>query len=245
MEILSVDNISKSFGGVKAVKGLSFSVEGGEVLGIIGPNGAGKSTVFNLLCGLVPLDAGSIYFSGDDITAVPSHKRCHMGIGRTFQICRPFGELTVLENVAVSAVFGHHKISVLGEAKRYSEIILDKVSLLAKKNLYTAQLTTPDLKLLEIARALATGPKLLLLDEVMAGLLPKECDKILDLVRCISREGITVILVEHVMRVVRELSERVIVMNYGQKLCEGCYGDVINDERVVEAYLGRGELSTQ
>lgn len=242
MEILGVNNISKSFGGVKAVNGLSFSVEKGEVLGIIGPNGAGKSTVFNLLCGLMPLDGGHIHFLGDEITAVPSYKRCHMGIGRTFQICRPFEELTALENVAVSAVFGHHKISTLAEAKRHSEEVLEKVGLSAKKNLYTSQLTTPDLKLLEIARALATGPSLLLLDEVMAGLLPRECDIILDLVRSINRDGITVILVEHVMRVVRELSERVIVMNYGQKLCEGCYGDVISDERVVEAYLGRGEL---
>jgi branched-chain amino acid transport system ATP-binding protein len=242
VEILNVKNIKKSFGGVKAVNDLSFSVQDGEILGIIGPNGAGKSTVFNLLCGLIPLDAGHIYFLGSEITVMSSYKRCHMGIGRTFQICRPFKELTVLENVAVSAVFGHDKLSPLGEAKRCSVEILEKVSLSSKKDLYTSQLTTPDLKLLEIARALATGPRLLLLDEVMAGLLPKECDKILDLVRCINREGVTVILVEHVMRVVRELSKRVIVMNYGQKLCEGRYGDIICDERVIEAYLGREEM---
>lgn len=242
MEILRVENIKKSFGGVKAVDGLSFSIQDGEILGIIGPNGAGKSTVFNLLCGLISLDAGQIFYSGEEITFMTSYKRCHMGIGRTFQICRPFKELTVLENVAVAAVFGHNKLSALEEAKKYSAEVLEKVDLSSKKDLYTSQLTTPDLKLLEIARALATGPNLLLLDEVMAGLLPKECDKILDLVRSINREGITVILVEHVMRVVRELSERVIVMNYGQKLCEGCYEDVIGDERVIEAYLGREEM---
>lgn len=241
MEILRIENIRKSFGGVKAVNDLSFSVQDGEILGIIGPNGAGKSTVFNLLCGLIPLDSGRIIFLGKDITFIASHKRCHMGIGRTFQICQPFKELTVLENVAVSAVFGNNKPVTRLEAKKYGEEILEKVALASKKDFFTSQLTTPDLKLLEIARALATGPKLLLLDEVMAGLLPGECDKVLELVRGINREGITVILVEHVMRVVRELSERVIVMDYGQKLCEGCYGDVIGDDKVIEAYLGRKE----
>lgn len=242
MEILEIEGAKKNFGGIKAVDGLSFTVQHGEILGIIGPNGAGKSTVFNLLCGLMPLDAGRIVFLGEDITFMPSHKRCHMGIGRTFQICQPFKELTVLENVTVAGVFGNSKLANREEAKKYAEEVLEKVNLTLKSDLYTSQLTTPDLKLLEIARALATGPWLLLLDEVMAGLLPAECDKILKLIKSINSDGITVILVEHVMRVVRELSQRVIVMNYGQKLCEGCYGDVIADEKVIEAYLGRKEM---
>ena len=245
MEILKIENLKKRFGGVKAVDGLSFSVREGEILGIIGPNGAGKSTLFNLLCGLMPLDAGRITFSGEDITSLSPHKRCHMGIGRTFQICQPFKELTVLDNVAIAAVFGNSKTVRPWVVKKYSEEILEKVGLSIKKDLYPAHLTTPDLKLLEIARALATSPKLLLLDEVMAGLLPGECDRILKLIRCINREGITVILVEHVMRVVRELCERVIVMNYGQKLCEGCYEDVAGYKRVIEAYLGREEAGAQ
>jgi branched-chain amino acid transport system ATP-binding protein len=245
VEILKIENARKNFGGVKAVDGLSFSVQEGEILGIIGPNGAGKSTVFNLLCGLIPVDAGRIVFLGEDITLLAPHKRCHMGIGRTFQICQPFNELTVLDNVAVAAVFGHSKPVHPGKVKKYSEEVLAKVNLSSKKDLYPAQLTTPDLKLLEIARALATRPGLLLLDEMMAGLLPGECDKILDLIKGINREGITVILVEHVMRVVRALCERVIVMNYGQKLCEGCYEDVTGDERVIEAYLGQEETVAQ
>ena len=242
MEILQVEGLKKSFGGVKAVDGISFSVKEGEVLAIIGPNGAGKSTLFNLISGLFFPDDGRIIFSDEDITRITPHKRCHMGIGRTFQICQPFKELTVLENLVTAAVFGNNARLPLNEAEKQSKEILEMVNLVSKKDLYPSQLTTPDLKLLEIGRALSTKPTLLLLDEMMAGLLPAECDEVISLVKRICEKGVTVILVEHVMRVVRELSQRVIVMNYGQKLCEGCYEDVACDERVIEAYLGRKEM---
>lgn len=243
MEILEVSGLKKSFGGVAAVAGLSFTVRSAEIVAIIGPNGAGKSTTFDLISGLLAPDEGRIFLAGREITAVGPHIRCRLGIGRTFQVCQPFGELSVLENVTAAYLFGRHPRPPLARAKEGAAEILEKVGLAAKSRLFPAQLTAPDLKLLEMARALATGPRLLLLDEVMAGLLPAECARIIELVREIRAGGMAVILVEHVMKVVRELAERVIVMNYGQKLCEGTYDQIAADPQVIAAYLGEGEVA--
>ena len=241
MEFLEVRNLKKIFDGVVAVANLHFTAQKGEILAIIGPNGAGKSTTFNLLSGLFLPDAGEIRFAGREITGAKPHERCLLGIGRTFQVCRPFLELSVLENVATAYLFGRHPRPSLARAREGAAEVLARVGLAAKLNLFPAQLTAPDLKMLELARALATGPHLLLLDEVMAGLLPPECLRVMELVREIRAEGVTVILVEHVMKVVRELAERVIVMDYGQKICEGTYAEIAADPRVIAAYLGQEE----
>jgi branched-chain amino acid transport system permease protein len=234
--LMIVDSISKRFGGLEAVKDLSFTVLQGEILGLIGPNGAGKTTVFNLISGFIPLDKGSIVFNGKNISSLKSpHCFCGENIGRTFQLVKPFQHMTVLENVMVGA-FACTKHTE--EAREAALAVLRRIHLLNHAFTTASNLTIADRKRLELGRALATQPKLLLLDEVMAGLNPKETTDIIGIIRSISDDGITIIMIEHVMKAVMSLSDRIVVINNGIKLVEGLPSEVVKDQRVIDAYLG-------
>lgn len=237
MALVEVDGLVRRFRGLAAVDGLSFAVEEGTTVAIIGPNGAGKTTAFNLLSGLLAPNAGRIIFRGGDITRRPAEARCRLGMGRTFQVVQPFLELSAIENVMVGALFGGRARSVPA-SRREAERLCALVGLADKVAWPVAMLTVADRKRLELARALATKPALLLLDEVMEGLTPAEERDAVALLGRIRAEGITLLLIEHVMSTVRDLSDRVIVMDYGKKLAEGTYADVSRDPRVVAAYLG-------
>ena len=233
--MLEVSGLDKHFGGLHAVKSLSFAVGEGEIVGLIGPNGAGKTTVFGVLSGFVRPDAGRVSFRGRSITGLPPHRINALGLARTFQIVRPFPHLTVLRNVTVGALGRHADPR---EAARRALAILEEVGLAAKRDQPAGSLTLAERKRLELARALATEPALLLLDEVMAGLNATETERIVDLVGAINRRGVAVLLIEHVMRAVMSLSQRIVVLNYGELIAEGRPEAVANDPRVIEAYLG-------
>ena len=233
--MLDVTGLDKRFGGLHAVKSLSFRVSEGEIVGLIGPNGAGKTTVFGLLSGFLHPDAGQVTFRGRSITGLPPHRVNALGLARTFQIVRPFPHLTVLRNVTVGALSRHADPR---EAARKALAVLEEVGLAAKRDQPAASLTLAERKRLELARALATEPTLLLLDEVMAGLNATETGRIVDLVGAINRRGVAVLLIEHVMRAVMSLSQRIVVINYGELTAEGRPEAVASDPRVVEAYLG-------
>jgi branched-chain amino acid transport system ATP-binding protein len=234
--ILSIDGVNKHFGGVLAINNLSFDVQAGEVIGLMGPNGAGKTTLLNVISGEYKPDSGAIKFKGHDITGLPPHKICHLGIGRTYQIPQPFVNLTALENTTVAAIYA----SGLGKAAAEIEAakILDRLGLSERKDMLARDLLVVTLKRLELARALATSPTLLLIDEVAAGLTETEIPQILDLLKEIHNMDITVILIEHVMKVMVEAVDRIIVMDKGTKLTEGKPKEVMEDRKVIEAYLG-------
>jgi len=236
MSLLVVENLSKSFGGLRAVSGLSFEVQEGEILGLIGPNGAGKTTVFNCLTGFLPSDDGSIVFRGKSITGLKPHEICGLGIARTFQIVRPFLNLTVLDNLMIGAMLREKSIAL---ARKKAEEVLELLGLTKVGSQRAAGLPLPMRKRLELGRALCTGPSLLLLDEVMGGLNPKEVEEIVSLLKEVNGNGVTILLIEHVMKGVMALSHRVVVMNYGQKIAEGSPQEVVRDPNVVQAYLGR------
>ncbi|MBP1779258.1 MAG: transporter related [candidate division NC10 bacterium] len=235
MPLLEVANLSKSFGGNQAVKSLSFTLETGEILGLIGPNGAGKTTAFNMIAGYFPPDTGEVRFKGENIAGLRAWNISHRKIARTFQLSKPFGDLTVLENVMVGGF--HHQESRVA-ARRKAEEVLAFVGMEGQASVEANNLTVVDRKRLELARCLATDPELLLLDEVVAGATPSEAIAMMEMIRRIRDMGITIIMVEHVMRVVMGLSHRVLVLHHGETIAVGDPQTVSRDPVVLKAYLG-------
>ena len=231
--VLTVDGVNKSFGGIHAIQNVTFEVGAGEVVGLMGPNGAGKTTLLNLIAGVYRPDTGRILFQGKDITGRAPHKICHLGIARTFQIPQPFTDLLVKDNLMVAAKYGNKR----GDTLAVDEI-LDLVDLLKQKDTVAGDLATVSLKRLELARALASNPTLILLDEVAAGSTEAELPRILDITRQVRKMGKTIILVEHVMKVMVEAVDRIVVIDKGEKIAEGTPGEVMEDEKVMAAYFG-------
>ena len=237
MQFLQVNNLNKTFVGVQALNDVSFSVDRNEIVSVIGPNGAGKTTLFNLITGFFKPDSGRIAFMGRDLTKLPPHEICKLGITRTFQIVKPFSHLSTLENVAVGC---YNRIAHIDEVEESAWEILRFVGLDKKALAPASSLTTPDRKRLEMARALGTRPMLLLLDEVMAGLNPKEQGDIVALVHKIREKGTAIFIIEHHMRVIMGLSDRIVVLNHGVCIADGEPRAVCEDRNVIEAYLGKG-----
>ena len=234
--ILSVDTITKRFGGLVAVRDLSFELRAGEVLGFLGPNGAGKTTLINVIAGEYEPDSGHVMFDGTDIAGLPLHKICHLGIARTYQIPRPFTKLTVLQNVAVAAIYGRNFSKKAGENEAHK--ILDFTGLSDKKEMLAGDLEEISLKRLELARSLATDPTLLLIDELAGGLTEKEIPQVLGLLKRINQMGKSIIIIEHVMKVMMKAVDRIIVMDEGLKIAEGKPSEVIRNSKVIKAYFG-------
>lgn len=236
MTLLRLDNVGKSYGGVAALRGLSLTVAAGEIVGLMGANGAGKTTAFSLIAGTQRPTAGEIWFDGTRIDRKSPYAAARLGIARTFQIVRPFGELSLEDNVLIGCLRAARHVD---EARAAARQILERLDLWTRRHQRAANLTLPDRKRLEVARALGTGPKLLLLDEVMAGLRPTETDQMVAFFREINRDlGITILLIEHVMRAVMALAQRVVVINYGKKIAEGIPEAVVRDPAVLDCYLG-------
>ncbi|WP_104190554.1 ABC transporter ATP-binding protein [Cryobacterium sp. Y82] len=235
MSLLVLDGLSKSFGGLVALGNVNLEIADREYLGIIGPNGAGKTTLLSVLAGQLRPTSGKIVFDGQDITGWSADRVASVGLVRTFQLMRPFESMTVLENVAIAS---HNKIRSIPKARDHAADVIDRVGLGTYKDAMSGTLPTAGLKRLELARALALEPRVLLLDEVLAGLVPTERAPIIDLLREIHQDGVTVLFVEHIMAAVLALSERLLVMHEGQQLALGVPADVIQDVAVVDAYLG-------
>ena len=234
--LLQVEEVTKRFGGLTAVNQVSMHVKQGETVGLIGANGAGKTTLFNLIAGAYDVTSGRILFEGKEIQNMPSHKLARIGIARTYQIVKPFSNLTMLENTMVGALQKHSRVE---EARRKAEEVLELVEMGDRKNVRGENLNLPELKRMEVARALATEPKILLLDEVMAGLNPTDSGRVINLIRKIGKEsGLTIIIIEHVMKAVMTLSDRVYVLNQGCLIADGSPEEVTADPEVIKSYLG-------
>lgn len=241
--LLEVKNLGKSFGGVSAVSDLSFEVNAGEILGLIGPNGAGKSTVFNLINGVISAGSGRIVFNGTDITGVAPHMIARHGIARAHQIVQPLAGLSVLENCTVGACFGREDLS-LSKARETAREVVVTVGLGERMNVLARSLTIAGKKRLELARALSARPRLLLLDEVLAGLNPTEVERMIEIIQAIRKTGVAILMIEHLMRAIMQLSDRIVVLNLGRKLAEGAPQVIAHDPDVIEAYLGDSKFLT-
>jgi branched-chain amino acid transport system ATP-binding protein len=238
MPVLEVSRLTKHFGGLSACTNVGFHIDQGEILGLIGPNGAGKTTLFNLVSGALTPDSGTIVFKGRDIAGLKPYEITRMGIGRTFQSVKIFSKMSVFENVLLGYHFGRGKPSSRNEAQGDAEAILEFVQLSRMKNHRAMDLILANQKRLEVARALATAPELLLLDEVMAGLNPTEVAQAMELVQKVRARGTTILMIEHVMKAIMTICDRIIVLHHGEKIAEGLPGDISKDKTVIEVYLG-------
>ncbi|WP_319576861.1 ABC transporter ATP-binding protein [uncultured Desulfobacter sp.] len=236
--ILRMDKVAKSFGGLRAVDGASFDINPGEIVGLIGPNGAGKTTVFNLISGYFAPSEGSIFFKGQKINGQQPYQMAKKGIGRTFQVVKPFPGLTVLENVVIAALCKHHRRA---DAEKHAWELLEFTGLADRAEQSAASLTLPGRKRLEISKALALDPELLLLDEVVAGLNPTEADQTIQLILKIRDQGISILIVEHIMRVIMNISDNLVVLNFGSMIATGKPAEIVKNEQVIQAYLGKEE----
>ena len=233
--LLDVQSVSKRFGGLQALSSVAFTVGAGEIVGLIGPNGAGKTTLFNVVTGVYPPDEGRVVFGGEDVTGVAPHRLCKLGAVRTFQVSKPFAALTVLQTVRIGAL---NRIPDMAGATVKALEVLELMGLAGKRDEPGKSLTVMERKRLEMARALATQPSLLLLDEVAAGLRPNEIQDMIALVRRIAAGGVSVLIIEHVLEAVMRLSARIVVLNHGEVIAQGRPDELVNDARVIDAYLG-------
>jgi branched-chain amino acid transport system ATP-binding protein len=235
MALLELKNLVKIFGGLKAVNDVSLQVEKGEIFGLIGPNGSGKTTIFNCINSFFPITAGDVLFKGQSIKGLKTHKICHLGIGRTFQVVKPLARMTVLDNVTASAFC---RVNTIKEAQKEAHQILEFCNLSKHEDKLAKSLPIGGRKRLEIARALATKPELILLDETAAGLNPSELDEAIDLIKKMRESGITILIVEHIMKVIMTISDRIHAINFGETIAQGTPKEVANNRAVIEAYLG-------
>ncbi|HEY6005561.1 MAG TPA: ABC transporter ATP-binding protein [Anaeromyxobacter sp.] len=238
-DLLAVDHVSRRFGGLSAVRDVSFGIPRGQLVGLVGPNGAGKTTLFNVLVGLYAPSAGVVRLEGRTVSRLPPHRVCALGLTKTFQNVALFFDMTVRDNVLVGGLMRHS----LRDARDLASHTLERVGLASVADKLAADLTFPERARVELARALCTEPKVLLLDEVMAALTHVEMDEILALIRQLREDGLTVLVVEHHMRAIMSLCERILVLNFGELIADGTPSEIVHDERVITAYLGRGHGS--